>query len=295
LAREAVLAEFDAEMRRDPPREPGEEVERTPEVVRVLGTQGWIAYSHLPTGRAARVVRAEADRIRRGGVETEWKVYGHDRPRTLGHLLASNGFVADVPETLMVFDLRDRSGFGPLAEGVAVRRVNDRAGLEAAVRVSAAAFSPDPGWDLEDYLPRLTSPSMAIFLASVDGTPVSVGRLELPRGRTFASLWGGGTLPGFRGRGMYRWLVGARAELARRRGYRYLTVDARETSRLILERVGFRPLTSIVGWVLRPEPAGRGGFPGEAGRAPNPTRRTGTSSSSSGPRGAAPKATLRAP
>ena len=47
-------------------------------------------------------------------------------------------------------------------------------------------------------------------------------------------------------------LVARRAEEARRRGYRFLTTDARETSRPILERGGFVPLTGITGWVLRP-------------------------------------------
>jgi ribosomal protein S18 acetylase RimI-like enzyme len=93
---------------------------------------------------------------------------------------------------------------------------------------------------------------MAIYLATVQGVPVSAGRLELPEGRAFASIWGAGTSPEFRGRGIYRAMVAARVELARHRGYRFLTVDARETSRPILERLGFRPLSTTVGWVLQP-------------------------------------------
>ena len=58
----------------------------------------------------------------------------------------------------------------------------------------------------------------------------------------FASLWGGGTLPAWRGRGIYRALVAYRAGLAARRGYRYLTVDASADSEPILRRLGFRCL-----------------------------------------------------
>ncbi|MCI4370730.1 MAG: GNAT family N-acetyltransferase, partial [Thermoplasmata archaeon] len=177
--------------------------------------------------------------------------FGRDRPVALARELSSHGFRPDPPETLMVLPLHRRLEVAPTGSAVAVRRVTDRAGLELAVAVSATAFAPGPGWDLADYLPRLASPRMAVFLATVDGAPVSAGRLELPRGRAFASLWGGGTAPEFRGRGVYRSLVAARAELARRRGFRYLTVDARETSRPILERLGFTALDSIVGWVLR--------------------------------------------
>ena len=49
---------------------------------------------------------------------------------------------------------------------------------------------------------------------------------------------------------VYRALVAARAAEARRRGHRYLTVDARETSPAILQRIGFQPLTTICDWTL---------------------------------------------
>ncbi len=59
-------------------------------------------------------------------------------------------------------------------------------------------------------------------------------------------------MPDHQGRGVYRALVAARAAEARRRGVRYLTVDARETSRPILERLGFQPLATVRGWTLPP-------------------------------------------
>jgi hypothetical protein len=42
------------------------------------------------------------------------------------------------------------------------------------------------------------------------------------RGTEFATLWGGGTLPAWRSRGIYRAIVAYRANLALRRGFRYL-------------------------------------------------------------------------
>src|SRR6202000_2848527 len=68
---------------------------------------------------------------------------------------------------------------------------------------------------------------------------ISAARVEFPAGADFASLWGGGTLPAWRGRGVFRSLVAYRARLARDRGYRYLQVDASPDSRPILERLGF--------------------------------------------------------
>ena len=62
---------------------------------------------------------------------------------------------------------------------------------------------------------------------------------ELHDGTEFASLWGGGTVPAWRGRGVFRALVAHRAALAAARGCRYLQVDASDDSRPILQRLGF--------------------------------------------------------
>jgi GNAT superfamily N-acetyltransferase len=252
MDRTETLNRFDLEMRRDPPTEPGDVVERSGTIVRIVGNRAWIAYSHLSEAEAPLAVEEEAIGFRRRGVPVEWKLFGHDGPRALPELLQANGFVADPPETLMVIDLRDPMNVGRPADGVEVRKVEDRRGLETAVAVSHEAFAPGPGWDLSDYLRSFGTPGLGVFLATVNGRPVSAGRIDLPTGRSFAGLYGGGTAPAFRGRGIYRALVAARAELARERGFRYLTVDALETSRPILERVGFQPLTSVVGWVLTP-------------------------------------------
>jgi GNAT superfamily N-acetyltransferase len=71
---------------------------------------------------------------------------------------------------------------------------------------------------------------------------VCAARVELPAGTEFAGLWGGGTLPAWRGQGIYRALIAYRAGLAARRGYRYLNVDASPDSEPILRRLGFRCL-----------------------------------------------------
>jgi GNAT superfamily N-acetyltransferase len=72
--------------------------------------------------------------------------------------------------------------------------------------------------------------------------PVSSARTEFVAGTDFAGLWGGGTLPQWRRKGIYRALVRYRAELAAGRGYKHLTVDASDQSRPILERIGFECL-----------------------------------------------------
>lgn len=188
----------------------------------------------------------------------EWKVYGHDLPPDLGSRLATAGFEPDEPETLMVFDLAGDLRGEPRADGapparVEIRRVTDLRGLTDFLDAARVAFGRDEPWQaarMKAFAPRLTDPATSLHVAYVRGQPVASARAEFPAGRSFAGLWGGGTIPEYRGRGIYRALVHTRADEARRLGYRYLRVDARETSRPILERLGFIALTRIVEWKL---------------------------------------------
>lgn len=66
------------------------------------------------------------------------------------------------------------------------------------------------------------------------------------------TLWGGATLPAWRGRGIYRALVAHRAKLAAERGRRYIETDASDDSRPILERLGFVAVTTTTPYVWSP-------------------------------------------
>ena len=88
-------------------------------------------------------------------------------------------------------------------------------------------------------------PSTAAAVVAVAGhIPIAAGRVEFHAGTDFASLWGGGTSPAWRGRGVFRSLVADRAILASAKGFRYLLVDASPVSRPILERLGFVELAT---------------------------------------------------
>lgn len=93
---------------------------------------------------------------------------------------------------------------------------------------------------------------MPAVVALHGAEPVGAARLELHAGTDFASLWGGGTVPGWRGRGVYRALVAFRARIAAARGFTYVQVDATAYSRPILERLGFAALGTTTPYVLKP-------------------------------------------
>jgi ribosomal protein S18 acetylase RimI-like enzyme len=243
----AVLALYDATVRADPPATPGVERRWFDGVLRTTGAYNFITWWDFPDEAAAEIVAREAAYFRGLGGEVEWKVYSHDRPPGLETLLAEAGFVADEGETFMVLDLESSSiDFDP-PPGIEIRQVNDAAGF--ADNVAAAAQVFDRPWPQDEVRARLADPGLALYVAYADREAIGSGRLEAPPGGAFAGLWGGGVVPDYRGRGVYRAMVAARAREAVRRGCRFLAVDARETSRPILQRLGFTPLASIRGWV----------------------------------------------
>jgi GNAT superfamily N-acetyltransferase len=125
-----------------------------------------------------------------------------------------------------------------------VVEVEDAAGVEEMVRLHDAVFGGDHSSIGRSVAAHLLDvpPRVVGVLAVADGVTVSAGRVELTHGTDFGSLWGGGTLPAWRGRGVFRALVAHRARLAAGVGLRYLQVDASDESRPILARLGFEEL-----------------------------------------------------
>ncbi len=251
----SILKQFDAEMRIDPPLEKGLRIEIAGGIVRVISDEACIIYSNLSEASMDRAIAEEAKYFASQEQKLEWKVYGHDQPHDLSIRLAAQGFEADEPETLMAFDLRQALPSAGRPVDVAIRRVHDEAGLCDLIAIQTVVFGRDHHRMADQFRSRLADPTLGLYVAYSGGVPAAAGRLSLPPGRSFAGLWGGATLPAFRKQGIYRALVAERASAARAQGYPYLLVEARATSRPILEQLGFVPLTAVVGWILRRPPA----------------------------------------
>lgn len=112
-----------------------------------------------------------------------------------------------------------------------------------------AAQNPAPA--TPDASPTPTPPSTT----PPPPIPLHASRIEFVPGTDFAGLWGGSTLAAWRGRGLYRATVAARARIAAARGVRYLQVDASADSAPILRRLGFVALTTTTPYIWTP-PAG---------------------------------------
>ncbi len=139
-----------------------------------------------------------------------------------------------------------------LPEEIRLVEVDDPAGVDQLIEVHEKVFGTDHCALRRSILAQLAGSASvtALVLATVDGVAVSSARIEFLPARRFASLWGGGTLAQWRGRGIYRALVAYRARLAAARGYRYLYVTASPESRPILERLGFHAVSAVTtyGW-----------------------------------------------
>jgi GNAT superfamily N-acetyltransferase len=223
-----------------------EEVGNVVRVLDLAANEGSVIYSRLDEVSVDAAIDDQVAYFGARGMEFEWKAYGHDRPADLIQRLAARGFEVDEPEAILVLDLHVSQ---PRLLGLAtpnVKLVEHPDQLEAVASVRHQVY----GARVSQSTNRLRLEMeydrgyLSVHVAFVDGAPVSCGWTRFPNDSAFASLWGGATVPSRRGQGFYTSVLAARVREAHERGARYLTVDARSTSRPILERHGFQRLAT---------------------------------------------------
>ena len=258
-----VRAAFDAQIRRSTRAdEPGAVVDADAGVLRQVaaGTQtSRITWSELTSDSADAVIAAQVRYFAARGTPVEWKLYDYDQPADLAQRLLAAGFVADDEELMLVAETAAIDSDVKLPDCVRLDLVTDHAGVEAMMAVHDLAFTGHPSPELGERLVtqlREAPELVQMVVAMAGDEPVSAARVEFIPGTDFAGLWGGGTVPAWRGRGIFRALVAYRAGLAAARGYRYLQVDALPASRPILQRLGFKPVAATTPYVWTP-PANR--------------------------------------
>jgi GNAT superfamily N-acetyltransferase len=250
MDRQAVLAAFDEQIRRHPePDTPDGHVEHDDTVIRRVSVgDGWtgVTWCDLDHVSADAVIAAQISRFAELSRPWEWKHYSYDQPPDLPDRLLAAGFTPQPAEALLVAEIADLTLDVPPPPAVELLPVVDKHGVEAVVSVHDEVFGGDYSALGRTLLAGLArQPGSAAAVVAVAGRrPIAAGRLEFHPGTDFASLWGGGTLPAWRGRGVFRSLVAHRATLASARGFRYLQVDASKDSRPILQRLGFVELAT---------------------------------------------------
>jgi ribosomal protein S18 acetylase RimI-like enzyme len=250
MDRQAVLAAFNEQIRRHPePDAPDGHVEHDTGVIRIVsGGGGWngVTWCDLNPVSADAVIAAQIGRFAELSGPWEWKHYSYDQPPDLPDRLLAAGFTREPAEALLVAEVADLTLDVPAPPGVELRAVIDQADVDALVSVHDQVFGEDHSALGKALLAGLAQqpPTAAAIVAFAGQTPIAAGRVEFHSGTDFASVWGGGTLPDWRGRGVFRSMVARRASLAAARGFRYLQVDASKDSQPILQRLGFVELAT---------------------------------------------------
>jgi len=262
MNRAEVLAAFDRQVRQGTaPDGTGATFEADAHVVRRLAVPGLgsstVVWSSLDASNADDVIAAQVQFFTSRGDELEWKLYSYDEPADLAARLIAAGFRPEEPESLMIAaieEIIDALSAADLPPGISLQRATDEAGVDRLIRVHELVFGKDESELRASLLAQLASApeTTDLVIAMAGDEPVCSARIDFVAGTEFAGLWGGGTLPQWRRKGIYRALVRHRAELAAGRGYKYLTVDASDQSRPILERIGFECLAVTTPYMRRP-------------------------------------------
>ena len=253
-----LLHRYDAEVRSKVGRmSPGFRVEWDGPVLRMIGpdrgaSSNAVLFARLDATSADDAIARQIAFLGAEGRSFEWKRFGHDGPPDLPERLTAAGFAAEEAETFVALDLGREMHVRP-ADGVEIRRLDDPAAFGAIAAVNSAVYGdPEHAAWLERVIAeekRADPDGISVYAAFAGEAPVGVGWMRHQRGDAFGSLWGGSTLPDYRGRGIYSALVAVRAGEARSRGCRWLTVDCSPMSLPILERRGFERLSVITPFI----------------------------------------------
>ena len=219
------------------------------------GNEHMVVNSSLPPDAEAEVIDQQVEHYGSLGLSFEWKVCSATSTSEFLGQLKAKGFDIGPKEVVVVFDLSEGAEELLLNQEGSVRITNP-IHIEDYRAVVHAAFGrrKDESADQLRACMEAGDESHLGFLVYSDSRPVSAGRLYTDPSSAFAGLYGGGTIPDCRGRGHYRSLIGARAEVALAKGAGYLQVDAMPTSLPILLRLGFQPIADS--WACNWTPAG---------------------------------------
>ncbi|MGW6278680.1 GNAT family N-acetyltransferase [Kribbella sp. NPDC055071] len=233
-------------------------VERVGPLIRKIGFEGdgFLLYPDLgglDGDELDRLIADQAEYFQKLGKKVEWKYYTYDAPADLPERLVKAGFVPEDDECVLIGDVAELPTDVVLPAGIRIREISSQADLERMQVMEEEVWGHSHAW-----LPGALSAAIVdddpavVIVAETDEdepTVVCASWIRFHTGTEFGSLWGGSTLPEWRGRGIYRAHVAYRRNLAAERGYRYLQVDASPDSRGILARLGLRPVAVSVPYI----------------------------------------------
>jgi ribosomal protein S18 acetylase RimI-like enzyme len=222
------------------------------------GGRGWVTYRDLGGAAAPAIRQLVADALDHYRADpaierVKWKSRGHDHAPGLHDALVERGFEEGVTESIMIGETAGLIADVTLPDGVTLRRVVDEPDVRAMCAMASVVFADNESDRIADALLRRLAldDGMELWVAEANGQIVSAGRLEPVAGSEFAGIWGGATLPEWRGRGIYRALTAVRARSALARGKTLTHSDSTDFSRPILERSGLVEVSTTTPYTWR--------------------------------------------
>lgn len=184
----------------------------------------------------------------------EWKYHDYDLPVDLPDRLRKAGFISEAAATIVIGETADHVIADRLPQGVTVRGISAPEDLERVRAMQETVWGTQFAWLPGSLALELDSPTdpVTVLAAEVEDELVCAAWIRFHKGTEFASLWGGSTLPAWRGKGIYRAIVVRRAQLALAKGYKYLQFACSDDSRSILRRMGMPWVALTVPYVWKP-------------------------------------------
>jgi len=257
----ALRTVYDAQLRAWMPERlpPEATVETDGPLIRLTGLdrRGFVTYRSLDGVTGAELdalIARQRDFYAARGEAIEWKLHGHDLPEDLPVRLRAAGFGPEEQETVVIGLAAPLAADTSVPAGVGLREVTARTDLDRIAAMETAVWGEDRFFLAESLEKELAADPSGTTVVVAEAGPdvVCAGWIRFIEGTAFASLWGGSTLPDWRGRGIYKAVVRYRAALAVARGFTYLQVDASDDSRPILQRCGFVAVTTTTPYVYTP-------------------------------------------
>ncbi len=253
---ENLLRQFDALLRRQS-RFIGRKVERLQHVTRITGStpelhDNLIIWSDLNATNAPQQIQQQIEYYAAIEHPFQWIVYHHDQPANLQQLLTSAGFRTDASEVVVVAPAADIAAI-ETPGACEIQRLTSPGELEPLLQVQDAVW----GGQYQDFVVRWLGTLLrdhldqcCIVVARKDGQPAGAAWCTLFPHSPFAPLFGGSVVSEFRGQGIYRAMVAARAKAALATGHSHCVVDAGPESLPILLRNGFQEITQRTEMVM---------------------------------------------
>jgi GNAT superfamily N-acetyltransferase len=247
----ALLAAYDAHMRMPAGTVPsGVTYEYDGPLVRIVGEH--VGRIRAPrdvgvTGAALdRLIARQRDYFQARGQGVEWKLRSHDLPADLPERLVAAGFTPQEPSAVLLGFAEEMAAEPVLPDGVVLRRVSEAEDLHRFAGQQTEVWGFDCSWVAADLGARVSADpgQISIWVAEEGDRLACTAFAVYYPGTDFVALLGGATLPDWRGRGLYRAMIAARAREAVARGFRLLHVDASSASAPILRRCGFHEITT---------------------------------------------------